>query len=192
MHHGRKHSASAKLIRVNSVDSQANTENAGSGTFAARTMPAIGSLESYGPSASRPKHGTRVPPRRCSPTRSLLRVTHVRIGVLNCSLYCNPPTISIETYIDAHRRSGRGCSTRARAVRRRRTAHRPETSSAASKLCPEASVVLGFGSWNNCQVSCTFCAAAHDSQDSQCTVFGGRKHVALGGGCAGHCRGPDR
>ena len=99
MHHGRKHSASAKLIRVNSVDSQANTENAGSGTFAARTMPAIGSLESYGPSASRPKHGTRVPPRRCSPTRSLLRVTHVRNGVLNCSLYCNPPTISIETYI---------------------------------------------------------------------------------------------
>ena len=102
MHHGRKHSASAKLIRVNSVDSQANTENAGSGTFAARTMPAIGSLESYGPSASRPKHGTRVPSRRCSPTRSLLRVTHVRIGVLNCSLYCNPPTISIETYISMH------------------------------------------------------------------------------------------
>ena len=181
------------MIRVNSVDSQANTENAGSGTFAARTMPAIGSMESYGPSASRPKHGTRVPPRRCSPTRSLLRVTHVRNGVLNCSLYCNPPTISIETYIDAHRRSGRGCSTRARAVRRRRAAHRPETSSAASKLRPEASVVLGFGSWNNCQVSCTFCAAAHDySQDSQCTVFGGRKHVAAGGGCAGHCRGPDR
>ena len=165
---------------MNSVDSQANTENAGSGTFAARTMPAIGFMESYGPSASRPKHGTRVPPRRCSPTRSLLRVTHVRNGVLNCSLSLTRQP-SASKHIDAHRRSGRGCSTRARAVRRRRTGHRPETSSAASKLRPEASVVLGFGSWNNCQVSCTFCAAAHDSQDSQCTVFGGRKHVAAGG-----------